>query len=434
MSIFYPPFIIASFFGLMTLSSPMWALDPSTVAGKRDLAHTLAGPLPAALNRDGAVMAQVPASEVAASWVRMAGRTPLVWGRYLPSDGRGSIEVIRALPRPDGEVSISRRAFAPADGDNIARGGLGRSHTYFAGVNPFAQFAQGANTEFRNLNLTGFLAAVGLAMRVHGATTAIVNYPAITASEAHQYAGDIRSGETRTVALQTHARWLVGVPADAATQRRFVPSYRVAACDPALDTRHRCIVPGYASFTPFDHGSLPTDGVLGSTTTRTDGRALDTATLITAFDATAALSRDRVQVGRVWREVAEQTAVVLNGHVLAAHGNRVALAAGTAGALARQPFSIGTGQGTVHESKQAVGQDEYGLFTPGVSGLHDAAWHALLSAPLEQAGGGTGRVAAVLNWQAQRDRAHSSDAASQRDLAPPQSHAIHGIAQTPRSP
>jgi hypothetical protein len=264
------------------------------------------GALHQTFNQDGAALGATRASQLAKVLVRSGSRAPLIWARYTPVAGRGTITLIKPSRQLDGSLHISEVLLSPADGMSLARDPLTGGVRNFGGVNPFAQFQQAGTSEFVAINFTAFLASVGLVMRQQAASLAIVNHHAIEAWSEEAFAGvdDTRLAERRRVTLTLQPRWLIGAANEVGGGRAFTPEFRVAGCVREQDPRHQCRVPGYASFQPFDAGSMPRAGATTIARTAPEGRGLDAAAIVALFDASVALSHERVVAGRQWAGLA----------------------------------------------------------------------------------------------------------------------------------
>jgi hypothetical protein len=352
-------------------------------------------------NSDAALIAALPSGRVADSFVRLSSRTPLIWARYSPIAATGSIVVVKATS-VNGVVRVVSTAFTPANGQRISSGGITGAVRYFSGVNPFSMFTGSGGANFENINMTAFLAAVGLAMRVEQASVAIVSYQTVTEqTNVLSESGLLIRSTDQQVTYTTGTRWLIGAPVEAGDRRAFVPSYRVLGCNELIDVRHRCVVSGHASFAPFDGEQLPEDRVHMAPYRAQTDLGNDIARVVSAFEASGSQIRQRVALAASWRNVVDGTTLNSSAQVSATGG--ASRAAGEGGALHRSQVA----SAMIVQSLQGrvANAEEFGYVAPGTmqTAANNQAFAAFVSAPLAEASGGIGTVSRTSNWQQQRD-------------------------------
>jgi hypothetical protein len=390
---------------LLPLVTPAYA-----TASPADTNHWhLRGDSATVRNDDGALVVNYAAGRTAESFAQFAGRTPIIWARYNPGEGIGHILVTTSIRRPDAGTEIRIIPFRPSEGTRFAAGGAGKRITYFGGVNPFQQF-NGANDEyFRGINFTAFLAAAGLVMRSTSASVAFVYYPALTPAQTVTMSGSAASWSTTgsaTFAMQ--GRWLLGLQGEAGDRRGFVPAYRVLNCDPAIDTRNRCVVKGFASFVPWDFGNLPSTATTLASRSGSDRPEL--GAMGAAFMGLEGYLRD----ASLWTDASWST---------------ISGTAAPNGAHALQAAKIGEGDlgrrdrlaEITASGAELGGTITHGMVSPGLPSLwnpSDLATSAFITGALSHAGGGLGVTAAAADWRSSRDTTLVQDLRARRGTQP----------------
>jgi hypothetical protein len=272
---------------------------------------------------------------------------------------------------------------------------------YFGGVNPFAQFDGARDSYFRGTNFTAFLASVGLVMRSTNASVSFVYYPALTASQTITVSGDELSwAASGRVAYAMEGRWLLGLQAESGDRRGLVPAYRVRGCDPAIDVRSGCVVKGFASFVPWDSGSLQSNSLVLAS--RAGSGLPDLGVMTSIFAGLEGYLRD----ASLWSDAAWTS---------------IAGASASNGVYAIQAANTGEGdlgrRDRLAEVNSAAPAQlgatlTYGMASPGAPTFwspSDIATTEFVMKPLDQVGGGLGAASTDAGWQVQRDRAMTQD-------------------------
>lgn len=357
-------------------------------------------------NDDGALVASYPAGRTAESFAQLAGRTPIIWARYNPGEAIGHILVTTSRRLPNGTSQVRLVPFRPADGIRFATGGAGKRITYFAGVNPFQQFNAAGDDYFRGVNFTAFLAATGLVMRSTNASIAFVYYPSLTPTQRVRATGSVTSWRVDgTASFTAQGRWLLGLQGEAGDRRGFVPAYRVMNCDPATDTRNRCVVKGFASFVPWDFGNLPSTSV--ALADRAGNTTPDLSTVGVAFAGLEGYLRD----ASLWKDAAWSS---ISGSA-APNALQAAQAARIAeGGLGRRDrLTELTASGT----NALDGIVTYGIVAPGATSLwnpSDLATGRFITPGVSQVTGGLGATSSSADWQSARDDGQAQDVRTHR--------------------
>ena len=351
-------------------------------------------------NVDDSVVANIHSGQTANEFARMASRTPIIWARYNPGTGIGTVIVTRTLRRPDGSTDIALTPFRPIDGLRFSTGGVGRALIYFGGVNPFSAF-DGGDDYFHNINFTAFLAATGLVMRSVNSSVSFVYHPALTSIPLSSTTGDeTQFGNSGNVSYRAEGRWLMALAAETGDRRGFVPAYRVQGCSPVLDIRNSCIVKGFASFVPWNDGNLPTAGLtLGNLTLNS---AIDTTGMAALF----AGIENFVREGALWSDSA-WSSIAGSSTLAATLGSQTTtIALGDIGR--RDQLSEVTSTGSTNLNSTVTN----GIFVPGAASawdFSDSATAEFIVKPLTQGGAGIGSIATQADWRGGRDRDQVAD-------------------------
>lgn len=351
-------------------------------------------------NVDDALVANIRSGQTANEFARMASRTPIIWARYNPGTGIGTIIVTRTFRRPDGSTDIALTPFKPADGTKFSTGGVGRSVIYFGGVNPFGAFDAG-DEYFRNINFTAFLAATGLVMRAVNSSVTFVYHPALTPLPQGTTAGnETQYGDSGNVSYRAEGRWLMALAVESGDRGGFVPAYRVQGCNPVIDLRNACIVKGFASFVPWNDGNLPTASMtLGS---RSSSSVIDTTGMAALFSGIENFVRE----GSLWNDSAWSSMANSNSIPASLYTQTTTIALGDIG---RRDKLTEVGVGGTSSLSATVTN---GIFLPGATNVwdfSDAATTEFILKPLNAAGAGAGVTATQANWQQTRDRNQVAD-------------------------
>lgn len=357
-------------------------------------------------NDDGALVVSYGSGRTAEGFVHLAGRTPIIWARYNPGQAIGHILVTRAFRMPDGATQVRVTPFRPGDGSRFSTGGAGKRLIYFGGVNPFAQFNPGGDDYFRGVNFTAFLASTGLVMRSMNASVAFVYYPALTPLQSVRGSGsELAWSATGTATFNMEGRWLLGLQGEAGDRRGFVPAFRVQGCNPLVDTRNGCVVKGFASFVPWDYGSLPSSTV--TVASRAGSERPELGAMGAAFAGLEGYLRDAsLWSDASWTSIAGVTAS--NGLYTLQAGK---IGEGDLGRRDRLAEINSAAPG------QLNGTATYGTVTPGSPTFwnpSDAATAEFVTRPLAQVGGGLGSASSTSDWRSARDGAIAQDVRSRQ--------------------
>lgn len=398
-------------FFLVTASSLGLAVEDRTIKDGRDTprvaqaAQYISGDNVSVRNVDGAIIANLTAGSTANDFVRLSGRTPMVWARYNPGKGIGTILIVSSRRMADGTTSLSLVPFAPSSGSAFSSGGVGRNVRYFGGVNPFGLFDAG-DANFRDISFTAFLAATGLVMRSVTATVGFVYHPALIPTSSVTTTGsEMVFDKATTINYTAEGRWLMALAGESGDRRGFVPAYRVQGCIAASDTRSNCVVKGYASFIPWNDGNLPA-GAMALASRTAQGEA-DITGLATIFGGIESIVREQ----SLWSDSA-WSAVSGRAEVTALSAAQMKNIANNS-IIARSDATQLSGAGTRDLNTTVA---DFGSFVAtGVSTTLDASDSAtaeFITKPITSAAGGLGQIASVAQWQTERDTQLSGDAKS----------------------
>jgi hypothetical protein len=378
------------------------AAPTDTVSSSTIASQVIAGDNSVVRNVDGAFIAALQGGNTANDFVRLSSRTPMVWARYNPGQGIGTILIVTTRRMADGTTSLSLTPFPPANGSVFASGGVGRTVRYYGGTNPFGAFDAG-DANFRNISFSAFLAATGLVMRSVTATVGFVYHPAlIPTSNVTATGSELAFNNNTTIDYKAEGRWLMALAGESGDRRGFVPAYRVQGCVPADDARSQCVVKGFASFVPWNDGNLPT-GAMALASRTAQGEA-NIAGLSTIFAGIESIVRERaLWVDSAWEAVsgrAQVTAVAptqtqsVTNNSLSARTDVLQL--NSAGTRDLNTSIVDTGMWV------ASG-------TSAVWDASDAATAEFITKPITSVGGGLGQVALTAQWQSGRDTQLAAD-------------------------
>lgn len=240
-------------------------------------------------NNLGALIAQIPPSQVADSLYTTFAAKPQIYARYHPESASGRIDVVTLRKLPSGGVELQIRPWAPKDGSKWARNRNGDGSPIsgnFRGLNPFAAFYASStcanvsytgsttdnwrdpwdrytNTnmvcdEWRNLNPSAFFAAVGMAMKYYRADNAMVGVAETRINQGTREEGNVFVKKTTTY-LNAYVKphWYMGT-----TYGRGGTSMSTAYCAVSSDPSNPCpkdmVVDSGVNFVEWNKGDLNT--------------------------------------------------------------------------------------------------------------------------------------------------------------------------------
>lgn len=272
----------------MTLWAPI-ARASISEAQYRQAIYMLQGDIRYTRNDLGALIAQIPPSQLADSLYATYASKPQIYARYHPESATGRIDVVTLRRLPSGGVELQIRPWAPKDGSKWARNRYGDGTPVpgnFRGANPFWAFYAdrscvgvnytGSKTdnwhepwdrfpnsnpvcdEWRNLNPSAFFAAVGMAMKFYRSDNAMVGVAETRINQGTREDGNLFVKKTTTY-LDAYVKphWYMGT-----AYGRGGASLSAAYCVIASDANNPCprdlVVDAGANFVDWNKGDLST--------------------------------------------------------------------------------------------------------------------------------------------------------------------------------
>lgn len=241
------------------LSEMALAAEPGskTITGSREAVE---------LGNRAALALNLNSSDVANAATVFPANVPYVFARYNPMDLTLRIDVFKlekTMTSTGKKAGLYQAVFSPAHGDHWKAGRAYISpDAYKAGMtpgkNPFAAFAQGGDDLFHNITLTGAQVAVGHAMRLAGAPTAVLAVADSRISQKTKKSSSVFKKKVETwVYGHVKTRWFIAQPMEVLQRSTTAEVATICASDPSQTTCpfYETAASGVA-FEEFDGGSL----------------------------------------------------------------------------------------------------------------------------------------------------------------------------------
>lgn len=192
-------------------------------------------------NNSGAIILNLPADEASEAIFSLIGAKPMVWGRYSPDTGTGTIQVVRVerVLLPDKDGSRHSLKFDHIDPETLGAGYNGAGNGIvqrYNGVDPFSPFARG-NGLWNGITQHEFLTAVGHTAMKYSTTNGYVAVGNIS-QEFHQWTrckvkvlgGCIRKEYNQQLKTSVTPKWFTLATPSQAPGRTFVTGFHARGC------------------------------------------------------------------------------------------------------------------------------------------------------------------------------------------------------------